>query len=77
MEIKIKFGWVCPVCKEVYDTEDEASTCLNNHIDYSVEPSYALSSPWPINIRVWKTVGGRPVAWKDYDPDPQIHKVKQ
>lgn len=75
-DLEIRFGWQCPICGRLYDTEDLAKNCLKNHVEYTMETSKVLSNPWPINIRVWKEVAGLKVEWKDYTPEKGTHQKK-
>jgi len=77
MDIEIEHGWVCPICRQVYDTKELALLCLNHHVEYPVEYQRVMGNPWPINIRVWKEVAGKKVEWKDYSPEPGTHEVKK
>ena len=73
---RIMHGYVCPVCKTVFSTEEDATSCLDSHETYSFDPTYALGGAWPVNVRMWRLVGGVPKEWCDYarDGDPKVVK---
>lgn len=75
--MELLHGWVCPICREVFEDEKIAQGCLNAHVEYTMESQSVLSSPWPVNIRIWKEVAGEKVEWKDYNPEPTTHNKRK
>jgi hypothetical protein len=76
-EVKPLHGYVCPICRNVYDKEEEAVKCINGHVELSYDPTFSMSGLYPVNIRAWKVVGGSPVEWRDYSPEGEPHVVKK
>ena len=76
--LEIRYGYQCPVCKELYDTERKAQLCLMTHEDIEIEPIHTLGSAFPIRIRVYLIQGGVKVKYGDYklDSDGIIEVMK-
>ena len=75
MDIEYVTGWMCTICRKIYETKEEAESCLSNHTEYIIEQHSTLSGEYPFNIRIWKEVAGKLVEYQDYIKDGNVNKT--
>ena len=60
--------WVCLVCGQYWDTENEAKLCSEGHIEYQYEPKWMLGDEeFPKFITVIKLENKKPVVSQIYE----------
>jgi len=70
----IKFGYVCPTCREVHPSLETAIECLESHVTYELEEHNAMGQEFPIELSIIKSVGSEVKAVQYYKKAELIKK---
>ena len=54
--------WVCNICQQPYETENEAKVCYESHEDLKLEPEFVIGDPLPSRIKVSRLRGSTVLA---------------
>jgi hypothetical protein len=58
--------WVCKICLQPYEKEEDAKLCFESHEELKMEPEFVLGDPLPHRVVISRIKGSQIIAHDIY-----------